>query len=101
MSDHANEILEALGRIVDRENLIRLFHHVLHQQERIMSGIDDLKAGVANITQAITDLNTLVEQVIAKLKQGGLSDADAEALAQQLHGGIQAINDEMAKLQQG
>ena len=65
-----------------------------------MSGVDDLKAGVANILTAITNLNTLIEQVVAKLKGGGLSDADAEALATQLQTGIQAINDETAKLNQ-
>lgn len=66
-----------------------------------MAGVDDLKAAVSGIVTAITNLNTLVEQVIAKLKQGGgLSDADAEALAVQLQGGMQAINDETAKLNQ-
>ena len=83
------------------QQLIRLlFAEVLANQEKLMSGVDDLKNTITNILTAITDLNALVEQVVAKLKGGGLSDADAEALAVQLQGGIQAINDETAKLNQ-
>lgn len=80
---------ERCKRLTDRQLL-----------EKIMAGIEDLKAAVTAIVAAIGNLNTLVEQVIAKLQAGGLSDADAEALAVQLQGGITAINDETAKLNQ-
>ena len=78
-----------------------------------MAGIDDLKAAVADVgtkvdglTTAITAEIQVVEAVIAKLKAGSLSDADAEALAQQLTGvstnlstATQALSDETTKLQ--
>lgn len=62
-----------------------------------MSGVDDLKAAVASTSATLatvsTDLGTVsgkIDNAIALIQQlrqgGGLSDADAEALAQTLAG---------------
>lgn len=67
-----------------------------------MSGFDDLKAAVAatasTLTTVSTDLGTVSGKIdtaialIQSLRQsGGLSDADAEALAQTLTGSQQTI----------
>lgn len=60
-----------------------------------MAGIDDLKTAVAavaaGVTQAVTDINTAIA-LIAKLKaSGGLSDADAEALATTLNSAVTGL----------
>ena len=74
----------------------QLLQTVLTKQEKIMAGVDDLKAAVAAIATALVALSTSITNeiaevtaVITKLQQGGgLSDADAEALAQQLQGSV-------------
>lgn len=108
MSDNATEILDLLEGFlsghVERQkpSLRQLLEAVLTNQaaqlgiqEKIMAGIDDLKAAVAStaaeITAASTSISTeiaAVEAAIAKLQAGGLSDADAEALAQTLQGSV-------------
>lgn len=81
--------------------------------EKIMSGVDDLNTAVATLTQAVTDNTTavnneitVVNQVIAALQAGGITDAQAEALAQSLQGSVtsvqaasQALNDEVTNIQ--
>ena len=84
-------------------------------EKRLMSGFDDLKAAVESLktvvqqeTDAVNLEITTVNAVIAQLKQGGLSDADAEALAQSLQGAVTNLsasvtnlNNESQSVQQG
>lgn len=64
---------------------------IASQQEKLMSGFDDLNAAVTANTAAVVALTasvdaeiTAVNAVIAALKAGGITDAQAEALAQTL-----------------
>ena len=59
----------------------------------------DLQAAVAALTEAVTNEITVVNAVIAALKSGGLSDADAEALAVQLQGSVTNLNNEVSSIQ--
>lgn len=65
------------------------------QETKIMAGIDDLRTAVADVatnqqaaTDAISTEIAAVEAAIAKLQAGGLTDAEAEALAQSLEGNV-------------
>lgn len=65
-----------------------------------MSGISDLNDAVAAIATAVTTEVAKVDEVIAILQQGGgLSDAQAEALAQTLQGASANLTAETEKLQ--
>lgn len=64
-----------------------------------MSGVDDLKAEIGTIATDLTAEQDVINQVIAKLQGGGLSDADAEALAQQLKGSADNITAATTSLQ--
>ena len=70
-----------------------------------MSGIDDLNAAVASLKTAVdantTSTNneiTVVNQVIATLQAGGLTDAQAEALATQLQTSVTNLSTSQAAL---
>jgi uncharacterized coiled-coil protein SlyX len=68
--------------------------------EALMSGFDDLKAAVESLTTAVNNEISVVNDVIAKMKQGGgLSDAEAEALAQKLQGSVDNLNAEAQSVQ--
>ena len=76
----------------------QLVKAVLTNTEKIMDGVADLKQAVADVatnvageTTAINDEIAIVEAVVAKLQAGGLTDAEAEALAQQLQGTVTNI----------
>lgn len=64
-----------------------------------MSGIDDLNAAVTAVVGAVQSEISEVEAVIAALQSGGLTDSQAEALAQQLQGSVTNLNNETTKLQ--
>jgi uncharacterized phage infection (PIP) family protein YhgE len=72
-------------------------------EKRIMSGVDDLNAAVASIATDLTAETTVVNQVVAALQAagqgGGLTDAEAEALAQQLQGSATNITTLTTNLQ--
>jgi hypothetical protein len=61
---------------------------ILKELQKIMSGVTDLQTAVqtiaAGVTQAVTDINTAVTLIQQLKSTGGLSDADAETLAQTL-----------------
>lgn len=80
------------------------FHHLNDRQllEHIMSGVEDLKASVSALQSEVTTLQTSITNSIAaqelilteiqNLKNnGGLSDADAETLAQSVNASVTAL----------
>ena len=98
------EIREARGVILDK---------LATMEKTIMSGFDNLKAQVQNLAGAITAQTDAINQekaavdneiavvndAIAKLKAGGLSDADAQSLADTIGaaiGNIQTSNSNIA-----
>jgi len=64
-----------------------------------MSGVDDLNKAVSDVATAVNNEIDVVNQVIAALKAGGITDAQAEALAQQLEGSVTNLNNEVTTLQ--
>lgn len=95
---------EVLRRILmELEQVDKKLEHIKKQQEKLMSGVDDLNAAVASIATDLTAETAVVQQVIAALQQagqgGGLTDAQAEALAQQLQGSATNITNITTQLQ--
>lgn len=64
-----------------------------------MSGVADLTQAVTDVATAITAETAVVTQVVAALQAGGLSDAQAEQLAATLEGSVTNINNQTAALQ--
>jgi lysozyme family protein len=60
-------------------------------EKKLMSGVDDLKAAVQAIADDLTAETVVINEVVTALQAGGLSDADAEALAQKLQGSAGVI----------
>ena len=81
-----------------KPSIRQLLQTVINQQEKIMSGIDDLKAAVQKIADDLTAEQAVIQEVIAALQAGGLSDADAEALAVKLQGSAGNIESATASL---
>ncbi len=97
-----------------RESREQILTRLAALEKKVMSGVDDLKLAIADVAQTQADESasieaefTAIESAIAKLQQGGgLSDADAAAMAAQLQtavGNMKAakanIDTETAKLQ--
>jgi len=64
-----------------------------------MSGVADLQSAVAALATAVQTEIAEVQAVIAALQAGALTDAQAEALAQQLQSSVTNLNNETATLQ--
>jgi hypothetical protein len=88
--------------------------YVVRALRRIMSGETDLQTQLAAVdtdvtaltdaTTALTNAATNIEAAIATLKAGGISDADAEAMAQHLQvtlGQFQQANAALAQVTSG
>ena len=96
------ELGQILNRVIATQHAV---HHILDLQEKLMSGFDDLNTAVAANTAAVT-ANTAavtaeiaaVNSVIATLKAGGITDAQAETLAQTLQSSVTAIGASTASL---
>ena len=82
-----------------RQSNSRMLREILENTRRIMAGVDDLNKAVADVATAITAETAVVTQVVTALKAGGLTDAQAEALAQALEGSVTNINTQTAALQ--
>ena len=86
-------------KFFNRQPSIRqLLETVLSKLEKLMSGVSDLNAAVAALTNAVATENTAIQAVIATLQAGGISDAQAETLAQTLQASISSIQTETANL---
>ena len=64
-----------------------------------MSGVDDLNKAVTDMATAISAETDVINQAIAVLKAGGLSDAQAESIATALEGSVTNINTLTTNLQ--
>jgi hypothetical protein len=64
-----------------------------------MSGVADLNAAVAAIASDLTAEGAVIQEVITALQNGGLTDAQAEALAVQLQGSATVITTATTNLQ--
>ena len=84
---------------VTNYTLYKQLVQVLANQKVIMSGVSDLNAAVAKVTTDVVALTTAVNAVIAALQAGGITDAQAETLAQTLQAGLTQIEADTAAAQ--
>lgn len=73
---------------------------ILKELVKLMSGVDDLNTAVTNLTTAVNTEITAVNAVIAALQAGGITDSQAEVLAQTLQSSITNLNNEVSGLPQ-
>lgn len=88
-----------------KPSIRQLLMTVIAHQERIMAGIDDLnnavsalKDEVAANTTSTNNFIAVVESVLAALKTGGLTDAQAAAMAVKLQSGVTDLTAAQASL---
>ena len=61
-----------------------LLKQLLHNQERTMAAIDDLKAAIADLATQLAANNTEIDALLTKITTPGTSDADIAAAVQSI-----------------
>jgi predicted nucleic acid-binding Zn-ribbon protein len=76
----------------------RILNQILKEQYKIMAAIDDLKTAVANLGNSITNELEAISNRLSSLQPTGASDAEVEAVVQQLDALRDKVDAETATL---
>lgn len=92
---------EELVNEVVRALLAKLRRELTDLKETILASLDDLRSAANSISEDTAALAALVPQLLDRLDQLGVNDAEVAAIAQQLSGSASSLDSATTKLADG